>query len=67
MEWLFKKMLETPGVSYSPEKVKQILDAHQIAIERIFILMAILCAFCMIYIIINEIKFHRIKKNFKKD
>lgn len=65
MEWLFRKMIENPGESYSPQKVKQILDTHQIAIERLLIFIGFLCFAFALYVTTKEISFWLFKKKLK--
>jgi len=65
MEWVFKQMIQSPAESYSPEQVKQMLDAHQVAIERLLIFLFIICLICIADTIVTEIRIYKINKRFK--
>lgn len=72
MEWLFRKMIENPGETYSPEHIKQILDNHQEILHRHqeiighILLAGIFIVFVWAaYIVYYEIRFKKFKKKLK--
>ena len=65
MEWLFQKMIEGVGESYSPELVKQILVQHRETIVNILWGGSFFVFICAIYVIFTEIRFSKFSKKLK--
>lgn len=69
MKWLLEQIIENPPDSYSPERVKQIVDSHQETLiqiksllQRPLICIGILSIILAFWIIRVEIRLWKIEK-----
>jgi len=66
IEWLFKKAISSRPESYSPEQVKRILDTHRDTLVFCLLFLLIISVIFGGYIIFNEIRIARLKKQIEK-
>jgi len=68
-EWLLKKAIESPGESYPPETVKQMLDQHRSIIRHILEseiwVLIVITVLVIFYVISNEIDKKKLRRQLK--